>query len=694
MKSNKQLDLAKLYIEQTSRNIFLTGRAGTGKTTFLKQLTETLLKRFVVLAPTGVAALNAQGVTIHSFFQLDFTPFVPYFNNRHNGTKIRKEKLNIIRSLDLIIIDEISMVRCDILDAVDDVLKKIRRNILPFGGVQLLLIGDLRQLPPVATDEEWLLLKDHYQSPYFFSSHALYNSDFITIELEEVFRQNDKKFISILNAVRENHITQTVIDSLNERYIPNFKTKENYIQLCTHNHQVKEINDKKLSSIKSKTYSYEADIEEDFPEHIYPNEKVLKLKAGAQIMFIKNEMSNGNKRQYYNGKLGKVVELSDEKIVVEDEEGKKINVHKDTWRNYRYHLNKNTNAIEQRVIGTFTQYPIKLAWAITIHKSQGLTFDKAIIDSNNAFANGQVYVALSRCRTFEGLVLTSQFNPASVKIDFKVSDFNEEQQSHKPDQNTLACDKQKFIINNIKELFDFSTLELILKKLDRINTEDISRFHTRASEKIKTLIGKIQERIVIVGQTFGRQIDKIAYNSDTTYLNERNTKAIDYFFNELQMINQLVFVLCYLNFDNQDIGTTVEELNNELSIEKEIKVRLMESLKNKEFEVATYINLRNNLYAQGDKLKLDSFKVKQKTSVKGIEETDLYKALYEWRLKKSKELKIPVYFIISQKTILNIAEKEPKSLDKLAKIQGIGDKSMKKFGREIMEIISNYVLID
>jgi DNA polymerase III delta prime subunit len=690
MESNYQLDLAKQYVEQTHRNLFLTGKAGTGKTTFLKNITETLFKRFVVLAPTGVAALNAKGVTIHSFFQLDFTPFVPYFNNRHNGTKIRKEKLNIIRSLDLVIIDEISMVRADVLDAVDDVLQKVRHSSQPFGGVQLLLIGDLRQLPPVAKDDEWRLLSEHYQTPYFFSSHALQRSDFVTIELEKVFRQSDERFIQILNAVRENKITKETINILNERYIPDFHSNKQYIQLCTHNYQAKEINDERLAEIQSKSYFYEAEIDGDFPEHIYPNDKSLELKTGSQVMFTKNEVGNG-KRRYYNGKLGRVVELTDEYIIVEDDDKIRIRVHKDTWRNYRYRLNKNTQAIEQDVIGTFTQYPLKLAWAITIHKSQGLTFERAIIDSNNAFANGQVYVALSRCRSLEGLVLTSLFNPSSVMIDFKVSNFNDEQEANQPDQTTLAADRDRFTADSIRELFDFTDIGNILERLYRLNAEDISRFYAAASEKTGVDVVKIRDAVVVVGHRFGRQIESLCKTSDY-YFKERIAKGTDYFINELNAINNLVSLFRHLDFDNQEITKNLSSIVNDLCTDKEIKNRLLKAIHANGFDVLAYIDLRNNLYAKGDKLKFESFNAEE-AQKEDIKNQELYDALRQWRLEVSKEINKPAYVVLSQKALLNIANQEPKSLRHLAKIKGIGQKTFDNYGLAIMEIIVNNTLI-
>ncbi|MDR1846615.1 MAG: AAA family ATPase [Bacteroidales bacterium] len=694
METNYQLELAKKYVEQTNVNVFLTGKAGTGKTTFLKNLVQTLFKRFVVLAPTGVAALNAQGVTIHSFFQLDFAPFIPNSSYETEKKAIRKEKLNLIRSLDLIIIDEISMVRADVLDATDAVLRRIRRNGKPFGGVQMLVIGDLRQLPPVTAEGEWNLLADYYSTPYFFSSYAWCQSNFVTITLEKVFRQSDERFISILNSVRDNVITQEVVNALNERYIPDFKSSENYIQLCTHNYQAKEINDAKLEAIKSKTYFYKAKVEGEFPETIFPNDKVLELKTGSQVMFIKNDFGQGTKRQYYNGKIGRIVELTDDRIVVEDEEKQRIYVHKDTWRNYRYRLNRTNHSIEQDIVGTFEQYPLKLAWAITIHKSQGLTFDKAIIDSNKAFANGQVYVALSRCRSLEGLVLSSRFNPYSVQIDGKVTTFNERQQERIPDDDKLLQDKQKYTFESIKELFDFSDMNAMLERIFRLNEEDITHLYADTAKKIRDITSSVKDNIVNVSAKFRRQIDALT-NGDNNILQERIQKAQQYFITSLESINMLVHTLETPDFDNKETEAYLKSLTQELAREKEIKHRLLKSIEKKDFDVIAYVSLRNELFAQGEKLKLQSITKSaenEKKDEEDIVQRDLYIALRQWRTETSEELGIPAYSIFTQKALVNIIKGKPETLKELAKIKGIGKKTVEKYGESIMEIIANNVL--
>jgi ATP-dependent exoDNAse (exonuclease V) alpha subunit len=393
--SNPELKLADDFVQFTDCNVFLTGKAGTGKTTFLHNLRNNSAKRMIITAPTGVAAINAGGVTLHSFFQLPFGPFLPGSEtseqNRQRQFRFSKIKKQIIKSLDLLVIDEISMVRADLLDAVDSVLRRHRRSNDPFGGVQLLMIGDLHQLSPVARQTDWQLLQEHYESVYFFSSKALARTEFVTIELKHIYRQADAGFIKILNQVRDNRLDQAGINELNRRYIPNFapEEEEGYITLTTHNHSAEHINQIKLKKLPAKERAFQAEITGDFPEHIYPTAADLRLKEGAQVMFIRNDASPD--KLYYNGKIGKITKISSQGISIKCRgEQQEIVVEPLTWENINYTVDDKTKEITEKIIGEFNQYPLKLAWAITIHKSQGLTFDKAVIDAEAAFAHGQV----------------------------------------------------------------------------------------------------------------------------------------------------------------------------------------------------------------------------------------------------------------------------------------------------------------
>lgn len=407
MESNNDIELARKIIEQTGASLFLTGKAGTGKTTFLRNLRTSSRKRMVVCAPTGIAAINAGGVTLHSFFQLDFGVYIPGMKREGKGrVAFSKEKIRIIRGLDLLVIDEVSMVRSDLLDAVDSVLRRYRDRTLPFGGVQLLLIGDLQQLPPVVVEHERQLLEANYRSPYFFDSHALQQLDYVTIELSKVYRQSDSNFLDLLNAVRDNRADSEVLRRLNERYVPGFNPddSEGYVRLTTHNHLANMVNDRRLAALQGEAHEFEAKVSGNFPASSYPADLKLTLKEGAQVMFIKND--TGMDRRYYNGMMGKVTTIDDEGLVVTPDDGSDpINVEPVEWENTKFVVNEETNEINEKTDGVFCQIPLKLAWSITIHKSQGLTFDRAIIDASASFSHGQTYVALSRCRTLEGMVL-------------------------------------------------------------------------------------------------------------------------------------------------------------------------------------------------------------------------------------------------------------------------------------------------
>ena len=419
MEQNSELALAWQFIENTGTHLFLTGKAGTGKTTFLRRLKQESPKRMVVLTPTGIAAINAGGVTIHSFFQIPFAPYVPESSFSTNATyrfRFGKEKINIIRSMDLLVIDEISMVRADLLDAVDEMLRRYRDHHKPFGGVQLLMIGDLQQLAPVVKEEEWQMLKKYYDTPYFFSSLALKQTEYCTIELKTVYRQNDGVFLDLLNRIRENHCDSQVLEALNRRCLPDFQPRkeEGYIRLVTHNYQAQRINNYELEQLPGRSYAFRATIDGKFPEYSYPTDEVLELKKGAQVMFVKNDSSG--EHRYYNGMIGEVTAVSASSIEVRAKDsGEDFLLQEEEWANAKYVLDEESKEIVEDIEGTFRQFPLKLAWAITIHKSQGLTFERAIIDASSSFAHGQTYVALSRCKTLEGLVLSAPLSARVIK---------------------------------------------------------------------------------------------------------------------------------------------------------------------------------------------------------------------------------------------------------------------------------------
>ena len=530
-KTNDELRIAWDFVEHTGRSIFLTGKAGTGKTTFLKTVVEQSKKRTIVVAPTGVAAINAGGMTIHSFFQLPFTPYVP---NARIKSKFDfgKEKRRIIASLDLLIIDEISMVRSDLLDAIDSVLRRYRDHYKPFGGVQLLMIGDLQQLTPVVTPEDEALLKPYYDTPYFFGSKALQQIEYVTILLSQVFRQEDAAFLDVLNHIREANPTTDDIATLNQRCQPAFipQQGEGYIRLTTHNYLADNYNENELKKLPGHSYTFQAQIEGNFPEYSYPTSEVLTLKEGAQVMFVKNDPTG--EHRYFNGRIGEIVEISESRVCVlcaGDAEG--IEVEPLEWENAQYQLNPETRVIETKVQGTFRQLPLRLAWAITIHKSQGLTFERAIIDANLSFAPGQVYVALSRCKTLEGMVLSAPIEARAIISDKRVEDYighqEEEAQKSISQLPQLKEDYYRFLL---LELFDFHDIFYKEEHLLRLMTEFFYHAFTDATELHKRVLSNFSAQTMSVSEKWLQKIRQSSMEQlHTEDFQERVKRSAEWF---------------------------------------------------------------------------------------------------------------------------------------------------------------------
>lgn len=537
-KTNEELRIAWDFVEHTGRSIFLTGKAGTGKTTFLKTVVEQSKKRTIVVAPTGVAAINAGGMTIHSFFQLPFTPYVP--NARiQSKFDFGKEKRRIIASLDLLIIDEISMVRSDLLDAIDSVLRRYRDHYKPFGGVQLLMIGDLQQLTPVVTPEDEALLKPYYDTPYFFGSKALQQIEYVTILLSQVFRQEDKAFLDVLNHIREAHPTTNDIATLNQRCQPAFipKQGEGYIRLTTHNYLADNYNDNELKKLPGHSYTFQAQIEGNFPEYSYPTSEVLTLKEGAQVMFVKNDPSG--EHRYYNGRIGEIVEISENRVCVlcaGDAEG--IEVEPLEWENAQYQLNPETRVIESKVQGTFRQLPLRLAWAITIHKSQGLTFERAIIDANLSFAPGQVYVALSRCKTLEGMVLSQPIEARAIIADKRVEDYiGHQEEAAQRSISQLPQLKEEYYRFLMLELFDFHDIFYKEEHLLRLMTEFFYHAFTDTTELHKRALSNFSSQTMSVSEKWLQKIRQSPMEQlYTEEFQERVKRSAEWFESSIQEV--------------------------------------------------------------------------------------------------------------------------------------------------------------
>lgn len=549
---NPMFQLAVQFVNQTSRPVFLTGRAGTGKTTFLKYIRDNTFKKMAVVAPTGVAAINAGGTTMHSFFQLPFSPFIPTPqsgwnaqapafsdpNSLFRNIRFNAAKRDLLQELELLIIDEISMVRADTLDAVDTILRHYRQQpLVPFGGLQILYIGDLFQLPPVVPREEWNLLQNHYKSQFFFDSHVLRSAPPVCLELNKIYRQNEAEFIDILNNIRNNRVQPKDLEKLHEYYQPEFiaPKDDNYITLTSHNAGADRINQEELGKLDGQSHSFEASVTGDFSEKSFPAEKTLTVKEGAQIMMIKND--KGETRRYYNGKIGTIKNIKGDKLIIcFPNDPDELTLEKETWRNIRYQYNKDEDKIEEEELGTFRQYPIRLAWAITIHKSQGLTFEKAIIDAGASFAPGQVYVALSRLTSLQGLVLRSPIPASAISTDPKVVIYMESQPHQGHFEEHLEYEQLSFISDSLIKTFQWSRFVQYI----RDHYEAYAHRTIPGRTMALALARKWLESAVAqqeIAQKFTRQLETIlpvAASDGYEQLHQRTTAAIGYFAPMLQ----------------------------------------------------------------------------------------------------------------------------------------------------------------
>ena len=688
--TNKELDLAWDFVNNTDRHIFLTGKAGTGKTTFLHTLREKNFKRMVVVAPTGVAAINAKGVTIHSFFQLPFGPIVPSRDiNSTNNFRFSKTKINIIKSLDLLVIDEISMVRADLLDGIDQVLRRYRKRDRVFGGVQVLMIGDLQQLSPVIKEHEWQLLRPFYSNCYFFNSTAFKTCNPLTIELKHIYRQENPVFIRILNEIRNNTLSETSIEILNERYIENFAPSddEGFISLTTHNYKADKINLSELEKINEKPFSYKAIIQGNFPSHSYPNNQIFELKKGAQVMFIKNDSSP--EKRYYNGKIGKVIELNEDEVVIKCAgDDFKIVTTPETWENFNYTIDKETKDLKEERIGSFSQIPLRLAWAITIHKSQGLTFEKAIIDAQDAFAHGQTYVALSRCKSLEGLVLKTKIHSNQIITDKQVLEFNHMVDSNQPNASILKQSQINYQLNLIIELFDFYEFIHPINKLLDIFYKNRNSIHGDIDRVLNTMKSEMA-LLLKVSSNFITQVKKMVspemIPQENQKIQERFTKAVDYFQDQIQQKLNEPFQALKFSTDNTVIESDLLKQMSELEDLINAKLFYFQHL-NQAFNVDAYLKLKSQVLFLNDKQP----KRKGKQVLSSTSNSKLFDLLRDLRSNLAEEYGVIHYQIFTQKSLYAMCELLPTTKMELKTIHGMGKARVEKYGDAIIEVIKAY----
>jgi hypothetical protein len=597
----------------------------------------------------------------------------------------------LLRTLDLLVIDEISMVRADLLDAVDDVLRRYREDSRAFGGVQLLMIGDLHQLPPVVKTEDWPLLRPHYVTPYFFGSLALQRTDMVAIELKQIFRQSDRRFIDLLEKVRNNQIDVQVLETLNSRYIPGFQpdVEDAYITLTSHNASSYDLNVRRLESLPERSRTFKARIEGDFPETSYPTEQTLEFKRGAQVMFVRNDLSP--ERRYFNGKIGKITRLAGDNIFVRCKgEREDIAVTPIEWQNIKYSIDEETKEIKEDVLGTFTQYPLKLAWSITIHKSQGLTFDRVIIDARSAFAHGQVYVALSRCRSFEGIVLSSRLNPSSVKTDLVVKAYSEKNARNIPTETHLHQSKREYQETLVLELFDFSIMNSNLKGLTRLVEEHSNALSAEGLSQFNALVAKTEAEVFSIAEKFAPQLPSYfsqpGLPEENESLRERLRKGGRYFASKLN--SEFLSEMKNIHLITDDKAVLKRARQYLQNVEKEVLIKHASFVMCQDgFSVSAYTRVKTTA-------ELDTREDKNVRSTAGAPRDtahpDLYRRLLQWRDEMAEGLDMALHEVLSTRSLRELVRLLPTDRASLKTISGIGKSKLKRFGKDLLAIIRKY----
>ena len=689
MSKNPELELALQFIDKTDRNLFITGKAGTGKTTFLHQIKKESLKRMVIVAPTGVAAINAKGVTIHSFFQMPFGPILPnqIANTSNQLRKFSKTKIDIIKSLDLLIIDEISMVRADLLDGIDQVMRRYKNRNKVFGGAQVLMIGDLQQLAPVVRPNEWGLLQSHYETVYFFSSKAYHEANVVSIELKHIYRQKNEDFINILNEIRNDDLSEKSAKILNKRYNPNFSPskQEGYITLTTHNNRANLINNSELNKVKIKSTFFQAEVSGKFNENAFPNSEKLELKVGAQVMFIKNDSSP--EKRYYNGKIGIITAISRETVNVQcANEVDEIVTEKEMWNNINYSINDETKELKEDIVGSFKQMPLRLAWAITIHKSQGLTFERAIIDAEASFAHGQTYVALSRCTSLEGLVLKTPITSSAIINDNTVSIFNQGVEENHPDETILTESEKEFQLNLITELLDYQPflypitrlIDIFYKNQTSINGAVIEHLHTIKDDGIVALMK--------VATGFRNQLLVLSEEGilpeNSSAVQERFTKAMAYFLTQTQKNIQKPLDTISFSTDNKTVKKDFVKQFDSLQERLEEKLFALQKM-TKGFKVCDYLKVRAKAVLQKSAPTKKKKVISKRDPILAIKLRELRDEIFN-------DEKIPHYQIFTQETLYALCDNLPRTATALLKIVGMGKTRVTKYGERILDVIEAY----
>ena len=696
--NNTMFSMAADFVNYSSRPVFLTGKAGTGKTTFLKYIKENTNKQTAVVAPTGVAAINAGGVTIHSFFQLPFTPYIPASQgfagnddmmDKHHlmgRIKVNRERREVFQKLELLIIDEISMVRCDVIDAIDIILRSFRnRHNEPFGGVQVLYIGDMFQLPPVVNETEWSILSRYYNSPFFFDSKIVKDQPPVHIELNKIYRQNEKKFIDILNKVRNNEMDFEAFETLNDRYDPEFMIPKNdsYIVLTTHNVKADAINVGELQNLKGESITYKAEITGDFNDKTFPADAMLQLKIGAQVMFVKND---GEKR-FFNGKIGEVTRLEESTVYVKcsDVTGE-IEVRPEKWNNIRYSLNG--EAVEEDIIGSYKQLPLRHAWAITIHKSQGLTFEKAVIDAGSSFASGQVYVALSRCTTLNGIVLKSKLTPYNMRNDDRIVQFD--QQKHNLDTLTQQLERSKsdYQKDTILKLFDFGSLLYQTGRVIKVFNDHTNSFNDGTKEWLTSLQNAVEQQQT-VARKFELQLmvllEKEALPEENEAAQSRIRSAVAHFVKEWEAVYQTIPQSPAIT----DSKMVALAYNNELRAlfhAISLRLTLLKSCADG-FNTEAYNTAKKNFSANNISLNAYAGASEKKTE---HAHPDLYRQLRQLRDTICADLEVPIYMVCGSAALDEMSTYLPSTAAQLVQITGFGKVKVHQFGERFLRIINRY----